>query len=419
MLAVATLAGLVVGSVSASVIVVLSGYLVWNLVQLYRLERWLRSRRADDPPDAPGLWGEIFDHYYRLQKRNRRRKSRIARLFREFRESTSAMPDGAVVLDRSWRIVWTNAAAEEMLGLKRTMDLGQRAGNLIRHPAFVRYLSQGNFEHPVEIDAPDEPGRRLSLHLVPFGEGQRLLMIRDITRVHRLQQMRREFVANASHELRSPLTVIAGYLEAMASDPDLDGRWRRPLAEMERQSDRMTRIIDDLLELSRLETGERRPAEDRVDIGRMVQRLREDARALATGQAIDTDGVAEVPLLGAESEIYSAFYNLVSNAVRYTPDDGRIALSWRVDAEGGHFEVRDTGVGIDARHIPRLTERFYRAHKGRERGTGGTGLGLAIVKHVLQRHDGRLEVRSEPGKGSTFVCHFPASRLSRETGAAV
>lgn len=394
-------------------------YLVWHVINLYRLDQWLRRGRQLSTPASRGVWGELFNHFYRLRRRDRERKRRIASLLREFRNSTAAMPDGIVLLDALWEIIWFNDSAERLLGLRPGQDLRRRIGNLIRHPDFVGYLRHGNFDEPVDIPAPAAPGVRVALHIVPYGSDQRLLIARDVTRLHRLEEMRRDFVANASHELRSPLTVVGGYLDAMRADPRLEHDWGVPLAEMEHQMQRMLAIIKDLLELSRLETEAREAPFAPVDVPSMLQRVQHEALALGYGpRDVEVDIKDPTWILGSESELFSAFSNLVFNAMRYTPDSGKVTIRWSLDGEGVRLSVSDTGVGIAAEHIPRLTERFYRVDRSRSRDSGGTGLGLAIVKHVLQRHDAELEVESEPGKGSIFTCHFPLERVAREARTA-
>jgi two-component system phosphate regulon sensor histidine kinase PhoR len=394
-------------------------YLIWHLGNLYRLDNWLRRGRQFATPSSLGVWGELFNHFYRLRRRDRERKRRIAYLLREFRNSTSAMPDAVVVVDALWEIIWFNDAASRLLGLRPGQDLGRRIGNLIRHPDFVGYLRHGDFEEPVDIPAPAAPGVRIALRIVPYGSDQRLLLARDVTRLYRLEEMRRDFVANASHELRSPLTVVSGYLDAMRADARLEGDWGAPLAEMEHQMQRMSDIIKDLLELSRLETEAREAPFAPVDVPALLQRIQRESQALGYGPRDVAIEIGEpLWILGAESELYSAFSNLVFNAMRYTPDSGEVRISWMLDGEGAALSVSDTGVGIAPEHLPRLTERFYRVDRSRSRDSGGTGLGLAIVKHVLQRHGGELNVESEPGKGSIFTCRFPAERVTREARIA-
>lgn len=387
-----------------------------HLRQMQRLEHWLRHGRRTNPPQSWGLWGEVFDHYYQLQRRYNKRKKRLARVIREFRESTAAMPDGTVVLDGQWRMTWFNSAAVRLLGLAGSSDVGRAVTSLLRAPAFERYMRSGDFTRPVEVDSPLELGARLSVRIVPYGRGQYLMLVRDITRMQRLENMRRDFVANASHELRSPLTVLGGYLENMSEDGEIPEMWHGPLAEMQVQCRRMTTLVNDLLELSRLETDAPvDPDEQPVDVTELTRRIRVEAHAqIGDSRTLEADLDETLGLAGVENELYSAFSNLVFNAVRYTDSGGRIRIRWKRQADGSaRYCVADDGIGIDARHLPFITQRFYRVDPSRSRSRGGTGLGLAIVKHVLQRHDARLKIDSEPGEGSEFCCVFPAERLRR------
>jgi two-component system phosphate regulon sensor histidine kinase PhoR len=317
-----------------------------------------------------------------------------------------------VILNAQREIVWFNRMAARLLDLRRTADLGLRIENLLREPEFVRYLEAQDYSNPVVIRPTTGEDCYLSLQVVPYGDGQQLLLASDVSRQMRLEAVRRDFVANASHELRSPLTVISGYLETLSQDPALDRDLQGPVAEMRRQAERMTGIISDLLELSRLEETNEIVGGESLDVAALVGMLRKDVLARPVRPRdvrvrIDSDA----HLIGDEPEIHSAFSNLVDNAAKYTPPEGSIEMRWWVDEDGGHFAVTDTGMGIPQEHIPRLTERFYRVDAGRSRSTGGSGLGLAIVKHVLQRHGADLEVRSTLGSGSTFVCHFPRQRV--------
>ena len=297
-------------------------------------------------------------------------------------------------------------------------DIGQSVGNLIRFPTFIAYLRGGNFDTPIQMPAPGNQQLILSLRLIPYGDDQRLLVARDVTRLQHLERMRRDFVANVSHELRTPLTVVAGYLESLLDDEHDEAaqRWHRTLQSMYEQSIRMQGIVEDLLMLSRLETQAQPEQSVPVAVPGLLAQVREDAQRLSGTQAhqISLEADPGLWLMGSDSELRSLFSNLAFNAVRYTPPGGRIQLRWYGDTQGAHFEIQDTGIGIAAHHIPRLTERFYRIDVGRSRGSGGTGLGLAIVKHVLLRHDGQLEVESELGKGSTFRCDFAPLRVFRQ-----
>ncbi len=403
----------------------LIGYLAWHLVNLYRLDHWLRHTKKLDPPDAPGLWGEVFYQIYRLQRRNRKRKHKLTNMLKRFKMSTGAMPDATVVLDAGYHIEWINKAASQLLGLQTPQDIGQHIGNLLRYPALVDYLqrSNGNRES-IKITAPGNPQRVLRIHLVPYAGNMRLLIARDITELQRLEQIRQDFVANVSHELRTPLTVIAGFIETMQdaaeSDDPCARQWQRPLTLMAQQTTRMHNIVQDLLLLSRLESEVPMDMRKPVAVAEMLAALREDAEALSGDQnhQIQLEADHQLQIYGEAAELNSAFSNLAFNAVRYTPASGQITMRWYQDEEGAHFAVEDTGEGIAEHHLPRLTERFYRVDVGRSRSQGGTGLGLAIAKHVLSRHGARLHISSQLGKGSVFRCDFPPSCIVTQAAPA-
>ena len=386
--------------------------LFYHLRLIQRLTNWL----ANPEPPAPattGLWGEIL---YRLEKllrkRDKQRKKALSDL-EQMREATRSLPDAVVILDRDHRIDWLNDAAEHLLGLTPRRDLGQFLVYLIRQNRLSEWLQGGDFSRPISIDSPTTKGKTLELQIVRLPRKQKMLIAHDVTESLRVDAMRRDFVANVSHELRSPLTVIAAYLEGFEEMPEIDqGELRKHVPMMRQQSDRMRRLIDDLLMLARLESiNELR--EETVDVPALVERLLREATDLSQGKhTVHRGEVGDLQLRGSADELYTACTNLVSNAVRYTPVGGSITLQWTALERGGaEFTVTDTGVGIDAQYIPRLTERFYRVDQGRSRATGGTGLGLAIVKHVLQRHQARLRIESTVGKGSTFAAVFPAERL--------
>ena len=390
-------------------------HLLWQLATLFRLNWWVRHRSYAAPPNFGGSWGGIVAQVMRLHRRKRFHKQRYIQLLRQIQRSTAALPDGVVILNAQREIVWFNRTASTLLGLRGHDDFGLRIDNLLRHPQFGRYLEEAQFEVPLVICPKVAAETHLSLQVVPYGEGQQLLLVRDVSRQVRLEAMRKDFVANASHELRSPLTVVSGYLETLAQDAALDPELRGPVAEMRRQAERMTSIIRDLLALSRLEESDAMIAEEPIDVAALMAMLRKDVLARAEHpRDVDVRIDSPAQLLGSESEVHSAFSNLVDNAAKYTPATGSIEMRWWTDGEGGHFSVTDTGIGIQAEHIPRLTERFYRADPGRSRATGGSGLGLAIVKHVLQRHGATLQIDSTVGTGSVFTCHFPPRRLTLE-----
>jgi len=413
--------GWLLGNVWGGLACALALHLAWVLANLFRLEWWLRHRSYADPPDVGGVWGEIIAQIVRLHRRKRFHKQRFVQLMRQLQRSTAALPDGVVILNAQREIMWFNRMAARLLNLRRSADLGMRIEHLMREPEFVRYLEGGDFSNRVIIRTTTAEECYLSMQVAPYGDGQLLLLVSDVSRQMRLEAVRRDFVANASHELRSPLTVISGYLETLAQDSALDPDLHGPIAEMRRQAERMTAIIRDLLELSRLEETDVFVGGEPIDIAALMALLRKDvlARAVHPREVrMRIDSTAQ--LNGDEPEIHSAFSNLVDNAAKYTAAEGSLEMRWWVDEDGGHFSVSDTGMGIPPEHIPRLTERFYRVDAGRSRSTGGSGLGLAIVKHVLQRHGATLEVQSTLGTGSTFTCHFPAERvlLARAANAA-
>ena len=392
--------------------------LVRNLVNLHQFDHWLRNRNRRDPPDAGGLWGDLVSQVSRLHRRKQFHKKRLLSLFRELRRSTASMPDGVVALNSANEIVWFNRKAAELLGLKRKTDFGIQIAGLLRVPEFSRYLAKGDYSASLRVPPRVGDATTLEFQGVPYGEGQVFLLVRDVTRQSQLETMRKDFVANASHELRSPLTVISGYLETLALDDTLPDDLRGPIGEMRRQSERMTTIISDLLELSRLEATDEQVVGTPIDVVGLLTLLRKDLSARdAKAHAVELRIESPDGLMGDQGLIHSAFWNLVDNAAKYTPSGGTITLRWWTDDDGGHFSVTDTGPGIAAEHLPRLTERFYRVDPGRARDKGGSGLGLAIVRHVLQKHGGELKIESVEGRGSTFSCHFAPLRLVRESVA--
>ncbi len=409
------LAGAILGRPWLGMALALAGYLVWHLVMLYRVEWWLQHRSVADPPETGGVWGTVISLIARLHRRKRFHKLRFVQLMRQLQQSTAALPNGVVILNEQREIVWFNRMAGRLLGLRASSDLGVRIENLLREPAFGHYLHRGDYTNPVVVRRSSPQDSSLSVQLVAYGDGQQLLLAADVSRQMRLEAVRRDFVANASHELRSPLTVIAGYLETLGQDPALDADFAAPIAEMRRQAARMNSIVRDLLELSRLEETDERAGGEPLDVPALMALLRRDVLARPVHpREVRVRSDSQAALIGKESEIHSAFANLVDNAAKYTPPDGSLEMRWWSDHDGGHFSVTDTGIGIPAEHLPRLTERFYRVDPGRSRATGGSGLGLAIVKHVLQRHGAELEIHSTPGKGSTFTCHFPPERIAAE-----
>jgi len=409
------LVGITFKQVAWTLFIFTASYLAWHLRNLYNLDQWLQGKRKGIPDIIDGAWANVYYHLYRMQQRNRRRKKRLATMVSRFRESTNALPDAAVVLDPMGNIENWNKTAGKLLRLKNPQDLRQPITNLIRHPDFIRYLNDENFTKAFRMPSPHDENLILSLQIVPYGNMQRLLMVRDITHLYRLEQMRQDFIANVSHELRTPLTVIAGYLETMLDDND---EWvvenKSSFESMLQQSKRMQSIVSDLLLLSRLETEQKTHERKEIDVAAILEMIRSDAMALSKGKhKIELEYDRTVNLQANREEIISAFSNLVYNAVKYTPEGREIIIRWFMDEKGAHFEVKDNGPGIAPQHLPRLTERFYRVDAGRSRASGGTGLGLAIVKHVLNRHGTNLKIESQLNKGSTFSCIFPMRNVVR------
>ncbi len=387
--------------------------LAWHGLQLVRFEKASRSKQFDSFQYGDGIWQQIASRFRFERGRAKRRKRQYRELLREIRKSTNAMPDGAVILNTNNEIVTCNRAVRGLAGIKQKVDRGQKIDNIIRDPLLTRLLEGKLPDDSVEIASPVNDEAWLNCRLVPYGLEQRLLMIRDVSERYKLGKIRRDFVANASHELRSPLTVIGGYLEALSEDDALPDAWHQPVAQMRRQSSRMNQIVAELMELSRLEGVAAPTLDQKVDVAQLLLDAQNSVEGVAGKRAVVIESAADTQLLGSYQEIESVIGNLLSNAVKHTAEDGSITLSWSVNDSGAaELSITDNGVGIEAQHIPRLTERFYRVDRGRSRESGGIGLGLAIVKHVVTRHGGELHIESEVGQGSQFRCVFPAERLA-------
>ena len=389
-------------------------YLLYHLWFLAKLMRWLRGPLDARVPAGWGIWEVAFAGLHRRVRIRLEQQHSLARALERFRLAGEALPDGVVVFNRHRQIDGLNAQAAAHFNLNPATDRGQPVTNLIRQPEMVSYLSAGQFDEPLLLQNDLHKGQTLQIQVIPYGDDQNLLISRDISQLERLENMRRDFVANVSHELKTPLTVVSGFVEMLVDDFDAYPREDalHYLRLVQEQSGRMQHLIDDLLTLSALETGSLTPLDERVEVPALLTSIQQEAQALSAGRhqiSLVCDGPPV--LLGCANELRSAFGNLASNAVRYTPDGGRVELIWQRTADGAAFTVADSGIGIAPQHIPRLTERFYRVDRSRSRETGGTGLGLAIVKHVLTRHQGRLEVESEAGKGSRFSACFPALRI--------
>jgi two-component system phosphate regulon sensor histidine kinase PhoR len=397
-------------------VLLLAGLLAIHWQQRRHLLRWLENPRIEEIPDGTGSWRKVFTRLQQLRKQDGNDRSSLVTSRDHYRLVVETLPDGVILLDRTNRIEWLNAAACQLFSLDFDRDIGTLIEQLLRQTTFIDYLRRfrqsGKPEALVMPRNGDHPLQVLSMQLLPFPEGGALLLCRDITEIARADTTRRDFIANVSHELRTPLTVISGFLEQMTADAPLAGETARSfLVLMDEQARRMNRLVEDLLTLSRLENATEPPRDERVDVPQMINSLLAEIRALSGGRhKIEAGEVAQVCVSGSNDELRSAFGNLLSNAVRYTPAGGRITFSWQEEEGGLAFAVTDNGIGIPPEHIPRLSERFYRVDKGRSTSSGGTGLGLAIVKHVLARHQGSLQVRSDVGQGSTFSACIPLTR---------
>ena len=393
--------------------VVLTLLVIMQLQHMYQLSLWLDQPEEVRLGDGWGAWTEIFAKLYRLRRDDERSRNELAEWLSRFRQAMSQLPDGVVIMDDVLFLEWCNPVAEQHLGLSMAKDKGMRVTNLVRSPEFIDYIILGRYEEPLTLKLNE---RKLIVRLIPFENRRQILVTHDVTDMDKIEQMRRDFIANASHELRTPLTVINGFLEIADAQPDLDPETRaRHLRLMVDQGQRMQNLVDDMLVLTRLESLDYPVREEVLDMHSLLEKLRAEGEALSAGRhkvSLEFNGPR---IKGSQDELRSAIGNLVSNAVRYTPEGGEITIRWFQNEQGPCCSVSDTGIGIKPEHIARLTERFYRVDKGRSRETQGTGLGLAIVKHVLARHDAQLRVESEAGKGSTFTIQFPV--LSRVKAA--
>jgi len=414
--AIAVMVGFIIGWPGSLLAMYLAGYAVWTLYRLETIVRWLRSGAKNrTAPYSHGLTDEIVELVHREKKYSRKQKNRFRSALGRFNALAGNLPDAIVVLDRDNEIRWSNPAARQLLNIHPRRDLGQRINNLVRDPAFSDFLSNGNIDEEIEIAGPMTPEQTLVLRKVPNAKRMTVLIAADITQRVRVRNMRKAFVADVSHELRTPLTVIRGYLEMLQEYDNLPPDVMEALQEVSLQSDRMRGIVEDLLELSKLEAStlqenEGEPVAIAAMLKHMVSSLGNDASRHQFELRLDES----MSLLGNERELYSACNNLLTNAIKYTGSGTTVTVRWEMNNEGmACLSVADDGPGIEPRHLSRLSERFYRVDSGRSRDQGGTGLGLAIVKHAVQRHGGTLHLESTPGSGSTFSALFPAERVHR------
>lgn len=391
--------------------------LVWHLLHHLRhlaaLLRWLEAPQAQEMPEGSGLWEDAFSRLNQITREQRKQHAQHVAALQQMEQATAALPEGVVILDEADHIEWCNPLAEQHFGLNSAFDIGQQITYLARQPEFVRYLSASAREQPLILRGTRRDDMILSIKLIAYGEGKRLLISRDITEFERVETMRRDFVANVSHELRTPLTVVNGFVETLQDMPNRDSDMaQRALQLMGEQTRRMTNLVDDLLTLSRLESNQHPVQDEVVDVCALLEEVWREGRLLSNGRhEITVQADCTAKLLANRNELRSAFANLLSNAIRYTPDEGNIEVRWQEKDGQAVFSVKDSGIGIAPQHIARLTERFYRIDRSRSRETGGTGLGLAIVKHIAMRHQARLEISSAEGQGSTFSLCFPAQRI--------
>jgi two-component system phosphate regulon sensor histidine kinase PhoR len=416
------LAGLVVAfffGITAGLACSLIGVMLMVLVQLhylYRLSGWLDNPDSEKLPDGWGAWTDIFSRLYRLRRDDEKNRTELVEWLARFRQAMSLLPDGVVIMDDVLFLEWCNPAAEKHLGLINTRDKGMRVTNLIRNPDFMDYIILGRYEQPLTLSLRE---RKLIVQIIPFENRRQILVTHDVTESERIDMMRRDFIANASHELRTPLTVINGFLEIASSQSNMEPQTRAShLKLMSEQGHRMQNLVEDMLTLTRLESIDYPVRADRISIASLLDQIVDEGRALSAGRQVITVEIDGPDIRGSSDELRSAFGNLVSNAVRYTPENGEIKISWRMGKNGPQFAVKDNGIGIQAEHINRLTERFYRVDKSRSRETQGTGLGLAIVKHVLLRHDAVLSIESKPDQGSTFTVSFPMTAVAESSANA-
>ncbi|TMN86020.1 MULTISPECIES: phosphate regulon sensor histidine kinase PhoR [unclassified Pseudoalteromonas] len=388
--------------------------LVWHYHQLYRLSDWLLNQRSFNPPEGEGAWEQVFEGIYHLQHRNRKKRNELADLIRRFRDGAEAVPDAVIVLQNDLSIVWCNQLALKVLGLQWPTDHGQRLDNLIREPKFAKYMHKGNFDEALELDNGHAIEQVLEFRVMPYATTQLMVVVRDVTRLKQLEQMRKDFVANVSHELRTPLTVVTGYLEMMDSDNlPPPAMWNKAQTTMLEQCKRMDSLVSQLLSLSRIEGSRRQDKDKAINVPQLLGYIQTEAQSINQdkGHELIFDIDSTLDIKGSEDELRSAFSNLVFNAIHYTKPGGKIQVSWLRKNNIACFTVIDNGDGIAAEHINRLTERFYRVDKARSRTTGGSGLGLAITKHVLTRHDSKLNITSEVGKGSCFSFYFSTDKI--------
>jgi len=414
-LAFSAIVGYIIGSVWVVVALACLGIIAWHYRHLYELINWIWQSKAISPPQADGVWGDIYNGLYRQTKKHRQKQKSLNDKLRQFRDGAEALPDAALVLAKDFTIQWGNKKAQNLLGVRTAGDIGLRIDNLIRYPEFSLYLEEHNWENPCHIVSPVNSELHLELRFMAYGTEHLLFIARDVSKIRRLEEMRRDFVANVSHELKTPLTVVRGYVEMIQMEQDaFNPHWQKTFKTIESQVSRMDRLVEQLLVLSRTEINVDNYDQQEVNVPEIIENLVSDSQWLNQEKQhiITTDIDGNIGLLGFETELKSAFSNLLSNAIAYTQSNGNIHISWSKQGDKVKYSVRDNGPGIEKEHIHRLTERFYRIDKSRSRDTGGSGLGLAIVKHVLNHHNAELTIISEVGKGSEFIIFFDLKSIT-------
>lgn len=414
-LLIASLIGFGVGYFWSCVFIAFVVFFALQLRSLYLVNDWISNRPYDVPPNLNGIWGALLFNVYRAQRQERIVQAEMVGLIDRAQSSLVALAEAVVLIDDQHQIEWWNPAAEKLLGIS-PLDRGRNLLSILRQPNFIDYFKHSD-QAPdgIRLQAKMDEEHYVQVKLTRFGGESRLLVAYDITRMHNLEQMRKDFVDNISHELRTPLTVLSGYIETFIDQDDITPRWKRAFTQMQSQTKRMNALVNDLLLLSNLENNKKVAKNQIIDMANLMNQLFDDARAynLDYGHTLNLDIDSHCDLIGSDMEIASAFSNLITNAIKYTPKGGIITIGWHEDGDHAYFTVQDTGIGINPKHLPRLTERFYRVDSARSRQTGGTGLGLAIVKHVLMQHGAYLEISSKENEGSTFTAVFPKERLYR------
>jgi len=408
-LAACTLLGLYINQLVLTLLFGAFGLLGWHYWRLYRLNYWLWHSKKISPPTARGIWSHIYKGIYAANLRSRDKRKALGEIIRRFRQGSEALPDAALIVDDSAEIIWCNRLARIELGLSWPEDMGRKVYDCMNDKQFIKFYHASRFEQPLEIISPINPNKVLEFRVVPYEDDNLMVLIRDVTRLTQIEKMRKDFVANVSHELKTPLTVINGYLEMLPENGDMPApMMKKAISEMRSQSVRMQSLIEELLVLSRIEASTERAFEKLVNVPQLLWQIQVEAEALNRDKKhkIFFDISPILYVYGIENELRSAFSNLIFNAINYTPNGGVIEVKWSLEGKQVKFSVKDNGYGIASEHIDRITERFYRVDKARSRTTGGSGLGLSIVKHVLSHHNSLLNIQSRVGKGSIFSCRF-------------